>query len=282
MELPEGFERFEVQGAVLVLRAGLSRPLLEAGVHDPEGLVARSPSALQGRSRLARIELADGGRALVRCLHRGGLLGRLVRRLSFDPQRALDELLVSARAAARGARVLEVLGAVSRPAGLVGWHHGLITREVEGAFDLQRVLRTTPPGPDRARALAAAGQAVARLHQAGVDHVDLNLKNVLLPPHGEALVIDLDRCRIAPAPAAARVVEDNLLRLLRSWHKLSAAEPQAVRPRDPFLFLRAYAAGQRPLRRRLVALGRSRTFFWRRLLWGLRPPRLEPLPSAPA
>ena len=35
------------------------------------------------------------------------------------------------------------------------------------------------------------------LHEAGVDHVDLNLKNILLAPDGRAIVIDLDRCRIS-------------------------------------------------------------------------------------
>lgn len=284
MQLPAGYQRFEVEGAVLVLHGEHSQPLLAAGVHDPAGLIARATGGPQGRTRLARVALGDSGTALVRCLHRGGLLGKLVRRLSFDPHRALAELLVSTGAAARGAHVLEVLGAVSRPERL-GWVHGLITREVDGARDLQRVLRTTPPGADRTRALIAAGRAVARLHAAGVDHVDLNLKNVLLPRARDggdgdhALVIDLDRCRIASGPASPAVVEGNLLRLLRSWHKLAAAEPAAVRPRDPLHFLRGYAPGPeaRARRRHLTALGRARRFFWRRLLWAVRPPRLEPL-----
>ena len=104
--------------------------------------------------------------------------------------------------------------------------------------------------------------------------MDLNLKNVLLGPDGEALVIDLDRCRIGEGPAPWPVVRENLLRLHRSWWKLRAAEPASAHPRDPLRFLRAYAGPDRELRRRVRAAGRARTYPLRSLLWRLRPPRL--------
>lgn len=272
VEPPEGFRTCQVDGATLILREGMADALLAAGVHDPESLVRRFPSAHRGRAALARLDLGGVG-AIVRCLHRGGLFGKLVRRVSLDRTRALAELVVSARAAARGARVLEVLGAITRPAGL-GWTHGLVTREVAGARDLLEVLRTTR-GAARRAALRAAGESIARLHAAGVDHVDLNLKNVLLAPDGGALVIDLDRCRLAgEGPASWTVRERNLLRLLRSWHKLASVEPASVERRDPLRLLRAYAGEDRAARERLLAAGRRSTFPCRRLLWRLRPPRV--------
>jgi 3-deoxy-D-manno-octulosonic acid kinase len=271
---PSGFTRVERDGAVILLRATVGEALLDAGIHDPEALVARSPSPLRGRGRLARIDLGPAGRAIVRPLLRGGLLGRLIRRVSFDPTRAFAELRVSFEAAARGAHVLDVLAAVTRPAGL-GWRHGLVTREVEGAVDLAAVLDAWPE-PARRRALRAAGRAVRRLHDAGVDHVDLNLKNVLLSPAGEALVIDLDRCTLGAGPAPDAVRERNLLRLLRSWTKLGVYSPESVRRRDPLRLLLGYAPGRdgRPLRRRVVARGRGAGFGCRRVLWRLLgPPR---------
>lgn len=272
-EPPQGFTRVERGRAVLVVRAGLVDALVEAGIEDPEGLVDRSPSTLIGRGRLALVDLPAGGRAVVRPVLRGGLLGKLVRRVSFDPRRALTELRVSVEAAARGARVLDVLAAVTRPAGL-GWRHGLVTREVAGALDLASALGAFPEGAPRRRALAAAGLAIRRLHDAGVDHVDLNLKNVLLLPAGdEALVIDLDRCRLGPQPASAAVRERNLVRLLRSWTKLGLRAPGATRPRDPLRLLAAYAPGASPearaQRRRLLAAGRAARFGCRRLVWRL-------------
>jgi 3-deoxy-D-manno-octulosonic acid kinase len=272
MDLPPGYTRLELedQGAVLVVRDGLADALVAAGVQDPERLVREAPSDLRGRSALARIDLGSEGRAIVRALQRGGLLGKWVRKLSLDPRRAEAELRVSAQAAARGARVLEVLAAVTRKAP-GGYHHGLVTREVEGARDLLAVLRSTPGRRDRWRTLEAAGEAVRLLHEAGVDHVDLNVKNILLRPSGEALVIDLDKCRLGPGPAPWSVRRANLLRLLRSWVKLGCGEPQSVDPRDPLALARGYAGGDRALLRRLASLRAS--FPLRRLLWSLRPPR---------
>lgn len=274
-ETPQGFTRIEREGAVLVLRDGFADTLLEAGIHDPQGLVTRSPSALVGRGRLARIDLGPAGRAIVRPLLRGGLLGKLVRRVSLDPWRALSELRVSTEAAARGAIVLDVLAAISRP-GAIGWQHGLVTREVEGAVDLAAALRAWPEGPARWRALRAAGTAIRRLHDAGVDHVDLNLKNVLLDPRGKALVIDLDRCRLGPDPATFDVRARNLIRLLRSWTKLGVLVPGSTCPRDPLRLLHAYSLSpvaspvtrdDRALERRLLALGRDQRFGCRRVAW---------------
>lgn len=269
---PQGYTRVERDGAMVVVRSTLADALLGAGIHDPEGLVERSPSALVGRGRLASIDLGQGVRAIVRPLLRGGLLGKVVRRVSFDPRRALSELRVSTEAAARGALVLDVLAAVTRP-GAIGWRHGLVTREVEGALDLQKLLMASPEGLTRWRGLKAAGEAVRRLHDAGVDHVDLNLKNILLRPDGRALVIDLDRCRLGPGPAPLAVRERNLVRLLRSWTKLGVLAPGTTRSRDPLRLLEGYAPRgsieDRTLRRGLVAAGRRARFGCRRITWRL-------------
>ncbi len=269
-DTPDGFTRVERGGATLVVRSALADALLEAGIEDPEALVARSPAALVGRGRLARIDL-PGGRAIVRPMLRGGLLGKLVRRVSFDRRRALAELRVSVEAAARGALVLDVLAAVTRPSGL-GWRHGLVTREVEGALDLAAALVAFPDGDPRRRALRAAGAAIRRLHDAGVDHVDLNLKNVLLLPAGdEARVIDLDRCRLGAGPAPAAVRVRNLVRLLRSWTKLGVRAPGTTQRRDPLWLLAGYAPGPsaeaRALRDQLVVAGRRSGFGCRRVVW---------------
>jgi len=266
--LPAGYTCLEADGAVVVVRDGLQDALLGAGIQDPARLVARAPSPEhRGRTALAVVDLGESGRAVVRALTRGGALGRVVRRTSLDPQRAMAELRVSAQAAARGAQVLEVLAAVTRRRGW-GYEHGLVTREVTGARDLLTVLRTEDGRPRR-RALAAAGRAIRRLHDAGVDHVDLNVKNVLLRRDGEALVIDLDRCHIGRGPAPEAVRVRNLLRLLRSWTKVRTTEPGATWPLDPLRVARTYAGGDRALLRRLVAAGRGQRFGLRRLSWRL-------------
>lgn len=275
MQPPAGFRRLEVDGAVVVAREAVADALVAVGVADPEALVVRSPAALAGRGRLGRVELALGDVAptvaIVRPLLRGGLLGKVVKRVSLDEGRALAELVTSVEAAARGASVLEVLAAVTRRTG-PGWSHALVTREVPDARDLLGVLVSDAPARARAKALVAGGRAIRRLHDAGVDHVDLNLKNILLPAAGDALVLDLDRCRLGAPPVSDAVRQENLVRLLRSWTKLGVQRPGTTRPRDPLALLRGYAPGRagRPLRRALVAAGRAQGGFpWRRAVWGL-------------
>jgi 3-deoxy-D-manno-octulosonic acid kinase len=271
---PAGYERIECDGARLMLRCELSQSLVTLGVSDPVALIERSPAeGIGGREPLGRINLGGEGSLLVRALSRGGLWGKLVRRLSWDSQRAENELRVSAEAAARGAAVPEVVAAITRRvAG--GYEHGLISRELLGARDLVAVLRGERYGRTRWAALRAAGLAVAGLHAAGVDHVDLNLKNVLIDADGRGVVIDLDRCQIAGGEAGVDVRERNLLRLYRSWVKLGVAEPQSVHPRDPLRFLRGYSE-HAPTRQALVARGRAASFATHRLRWALFPPRFR-------
>lgn len=276
MELPPGYERVEVDGATLVVHAAVREVLLAAGIADPPALVARSPASQRGRAALGAVELPDG-RALVRPLTRGGLLGKVVQRRSLDAERPLRELLVSVGAAQRGARVLEVLATVTKPVG-VGYEHAVVTREVPGARDLLAVLRQER-GDARRRALHEAGEGIRLLHEAGVDHVDLNVKNVLFDAEGRALVIDLDRCVLGEAPASWAVRSNNLARLLRSWTKVAAGDPSVVEARDPLRVARAYARGDTELRAKLRALGAASTFPWRRLWWSLKPPRLAPSPE---
>jgi 3-deoxy-D-manno-octulosonic acid kinase len=61
---------------------------------------------------------------------------------------------------------------------------------------------------------------IKRFHQAGLDHVDLNARNILVDPHGKPWLIDLDRCRLR---AAGKWQEANLSRLARSIQKFTEA-----------------------------------------------------------
>ncbi|MFT3792417.1 MAG: 3-deoxy-D-manno-octulosonic acid kinase [Rudaea sp.] len=71
-----------------------------------------------------------------------------------------------------------------------------------------------------AATLARAGEAIARLHAAGVYHADLNAHNVLVDAH-KVWLIDFDRGELrAPRRAWQRA---NLLRLKRSLVKIGAA-----------------------------------------------------------
>jgi 3-deoxy-D-manno-octulosonic acid kinase len=68
--------------------------------------------------------------------------------------------------------------------------------------------------------LQRIGRMIREFHQAGLDHVDLNARNILVDEQGQPWLIDFDRCRLR-APGNWEV--KNLQRLARSLEKLHAA-----------------------------------------------------------
>lgn len=232
----EGFETVVRPGLKILARRGLADDLLAATDHGTTG-------AARGRVRFARV---GDERAAIRHYFRGGLLGRFVRDLYVDPGRAVREVELYERARGMGVPTLEPLGAVARRAG-VFWRLDLVTRAVDGAKDLgalyeEGLARASPRR--RAALLGAAARAVRALHEAGIEHADLNLKNLLLvEAEGlapRALVIDLDRAREQAAPLASPRRTENLLRLYRSARKLARARGEAVSTGDVLRFARAY------------------------------------------
>jgi 3-deoxy-D-manno-octulosonic acid kinase len=177
-----------------------------------------------GRGGAWRLELPGGLRVVVRLYRRGGLVARVVRDTYLGPRpRPLHELAVTVEARRRGVAAPEVLGA--RVEGGLVYRGALVTAEVPNAHTLFDALRAAPGAGERAALAARAGRAVARLHDAGVYHADLNLTNLLVGPDGadDVVVVDFDRARVHDGPLGARARRRNLARLARSLAKLDPA-----------------------------------------------------------
>ena len=63
----------------------------------------------------------------------------------------------------------------------------------------------------------ATAETLARFHNAGVFHADLNINNILFDEHGKVFLIDFDRGEIRKP--AQQTVENNMDRLKRSFIK---------------------------------------------------------------
>ena len=66
------------------------------------------------------------------------------------------------------------------------------------------------------------GAAIRRLHEASIDHVDLNAHNLLVGDDGQVWIIDFDRCRVRGGQGWKG---GNLARLRRSLRKLGRQHP---------------------------------------------------------
>lgn len=144
-------------------------------------------------------------------------MGPLTRDLFLPPTRAPLELEASLRLSQSGVPTPELLAYAIYPAPFGFRRADVVTREVADSFDLSVVL-TQLDGSLRARAWAAVADLLRRLAAAGARHHDLNVKNVLLRPRGdalEALALDVDRVTFE----SGDVMTANVARLSRSARK---------------------------------------------------------------
>ncbi|NOT89605.1 MAG: 3-deoxy-D-manno-octulosonic acid kinase [Lysobacter sp.] len=179
------------------------------------------------------------GPAVLRHYLRGGVAARFshnrfiwrgVGRIrSFDEFRLLRELL---------RRKLPV----PRPIAAIYWRDGMSYR---AGILLERLQGVTSLA-DRATAAGSAapwkeaGQMIARIHRAGLDHADLNAHNVLFEDSGRGWVIDLDRSQLRIPATPWR--EANLARLQRSLLKLRGARSEVEVEKDYAALRNAYDA----------------------------------------
>jgi 3-deoxy-D-manno-octulosonic acid kinase len=213
------------------LRLWLGRhgSLMAAAESDP------SATRLAGRGRVALVAAPDpwgDERWVVRHYHRGGSVARYLgdRYLRLGTPRPFLEFRALEAVRARGVPAPEPVGATVHRRGLF-YRGDLVTRWVPDSVDLATLLfdpetPTVPAaaaeGVDGVAAMRAAGRLVRLLHERGVVHPDLNLKNILLAPgdpEPRALVLDLDRARLRPAGVRDRQRRRTVARFWRSARK---------------------------------------------------------------
>jgi 3-deoxy-D-manno-octulosonic acid kinase len=222
-------------------------------------LFARAPR--RGRGTAPSVELDHGTSTVLRRYQHGGALAWLARRLFWGPTRPLQELRVTARAESSGAPVPRVMCLVLWPVFGPFWSAMIGTREERPARELLGALQECPDEAACVRLGRQVGAAIRKLHDAGVEHRDLQLRNILVADGDDAriVVVDLDRAvfhRYGRVPASKRA--RNLGRLARSTVKCGLwGDP--VGRRTLAAFSGAYASGNRDLRAELRGfIGRER------------------------
>lgn len=182
----------------------------------------------------------------VRLYAHGGALGRVLGTTFLGPARMMDEFRVSIHARRRGVPVpVPVALRVERKYGPLVTAHYLCELVPQAVNLLEFCAAAGGPPPlrpkRRADVAAAVADAVARMHEAGIVHADLNLKNILVRPDlrpPEALIVDFDKATLADPVLLPQRME-NLLRLDRSVLKWAASRALAP-PRVRIAFLRTY------------------------------------------
>lgn len=294
LELPSTFRELRNARARLFVRSEWVDALREWGVEDiekrredPEVIVERplgrarhavllGPQAPAGApSHAGRGERV---RLFVREYRHGGLFGGLLGRAFFGDSRPRGEIAVTEAARDAGVRVPEILACVGR-AGLVCQRWTMVQRHLDTHVDLIDWLDETREDPsDFARrkrsVITACARAVRRLHDAGVQHTDLHLKNIMIARNGDPapVIVDFDKSEVhSPLSESRRL--GSLIRLDRSVEKLNRRQERFSRT-DRWRFFREYARGESYSRSRIEAflaqrareLARHRT-GWKLVAW---------------
>lgn len=231
MSLPPGLEPVRSPGAWGFASAEARTWVSEAltGGLRLRDVAAAHPEALELRGRgPVHAVPAPGGRWVVRPYRRGGTVaGPLLgdRHLRLGEARPLAEARASAAARGRGIPTPAVLAGAVYPSGPF-YRADIVTEYIPRSRDLAAALFEGPEKerPPRSLALGEAGRLVGRMARSGVEHPDMNARNVLLAWEGGRLVamlLDLDRCRVLPPGRSASALR-MLRRLERSLRKIAA------------------------------------------------------------
>ena len=201
------------------------RTTLVGGERLYEAAMQQAVAVLEGRGPVPVVG-TKLGRWVVRRYRRGGrvaapLLGE--RYLRVGVERPLREAEANAEARRRGIPTPRVVAGAVYCNGPF-YRADLITEFVAGASDLAHTLfQAEYSDSERAEILRVVGTLIAKSAAAGIEHCDLNAKNVLVGHslHGPVpLLLDLDRCRVLP-PGVAGDPTPMLERLVRSLRKHS-------------------------------------------------------------
>ncbi|MCP1318458.1 3-deoxy-D-manno-octulosonic acid kinase [Halomonas sp. 707B3] len=196
----------------------LSTALFEAAYWRARHLVV---GEAPGRGSSLFLQARDDEQWVLRPYQRGGLIAKLSQQryiwLGVERTRAFREVRLTAALYEQGLPVPRPVACCVTRFGMT-YEAALLTVRIPGAQALASLLTN---GEADDLLLKRVGAMIKRFHQAGLDHVDLNARNILVDEAGKPWLIDLDRCRLRPP---GKWQASNLQRLERSVVKFAPSQ----------------------------------------------------------
>ncbi|AGH80464.1 3-deoxy-D-manno-octulosonic-acid kinase [Psychromonas sp. CNPT3] len=167
----------------------------------------------RGTTWFIQLEKLQGA---LRHYQRGGLFGRIIKDhylfLGWSKTRSLQEFSLLNFLIQQGVHVPRPIAALAIKKRFT-YQADLITEKINEAQDLVSILQETTLDADIYKKI---GQEIAKMHQAQVNHSDLNIHNILIDANKKVWIIDFDKCAKQHGNAWK---SGNLQRLKRSFLK---------------------------------------------------------------
>ena len=211
----------------------------DSAMFDADYWQGRVAGSATGRAEVLFIDDENLGPLVLRHYWRGGLPGRVLRDqylyLGRERSRPFQEWRILAQAWADGVNVPRPVAARVQHRGLI-YRGDLLMQRIENTMSLADLLQQRQMQPHWWESLALT---IARCHQAGYWHADLNARNVLCRD-GQWWLIDFDRAYKRPP---GHWGFENIRRLKRSLDKLRAQRLLDYRQSDWQAFVEAWHIG---------------------------------------
>ncbi|MFT6985073.1 MAG: 3-deoxy-D-manno-octulosonic acid kinase [Psychromonas sp.] len=169
----------------------------------------------QGRGTTWFIQL-DKLQGALRHYCRGGLFGKIISDhylfTGWQKTRSLQEFYLLDKLTYAGVNVPKPIAARVEK-GMFSYQADLLSEKIPDAQDLVDILQTRALSKSEYQAI---GRQIKKMHNAQVNHSDLNIHNILLDKAGEIWLIDFDKCY---QQSGDNWKAANLARLLRSFNK---------------------------------------------------------------
>ncbi|HLD35168.1 MAG TPA: lipopolysaccharide kinase InaA family protein [Planctomycetota bacterium] len=192
---------------------------------------------VQGRGDypVANVKASDGKEAevIVRVYRRGGLAGLVLPDIFNDARRPLAELVLTEKGRTEGVPLPEILGLQIKWVLPFFYRAKIVVKRIPDTVTLEETLFSLDKkGLNRkelyrqkANLISSLVKALRQLHNAGINHRDLNIRNILIKRTGldfAAYIIDLDKSAYESDAKGLALDKriNNLIRLNRSLDKM--------------------------------------------------------------
>ena len=238
----------------LLIRNDFKEKLLKQGILDPLGLISNPVNAgttYKGRGLLPTLPInhSCGERMVAKQSLRGGLLRFLNRELFWQGNRPFKEMIVSTQLLSKGIKTTEILAAAKQHVFGPLYRNFIFSKEISGSIDLSGLFNrlTKKSAQERFRkkreVIKALARAIFTMHNQGIYHSDLHLKNILIchndvSAEPDVYIIDFDKALLKERLSTKEKL-DNLFRFNRSLEKYKFQGGQITRT-DQVRLLKEY------------------------------------------